>query len=303
MRYIFSFYLFLLFSCTSSSNRLPADVIDKEIPTIAVLEFENKANFFFDWNIGGGIRDSLIDELVRSKRYKIVTRQDLNAVLSELKVQSNKLFRPEGKVKTGRLHNVKYLLKGSVTDFAHVAGGGIRSFFSSFGLGVNSDLAVVTVTLYIIDVETGAIVASKQVEGQAYSSKVDVSGQYKNVSFGSGGFYRTPLGKACKKLIGQAMDEIGDVISHSQWYPRVIKSENNKVIISGGEDRGLIAGSEFQAFYRGSALLDPQTGDLLGFEDGRKSGLLRVLEVRDKFSICEALKGDFPRGASLRPVR
>ena len=49
----------LLTACQSRSKRLPKDVIDKRIPTIAVLEFSDKSHFRFNWNVGEGIRDSL----------------------------------------------------------------------------------------------------------------------------------------------------------------------------------------------------------------------------------------------------
>ena len=300
MKYISILIFLCLVSCTSSV-RLPSEVIDKEIPTIAVLEFENKAKFYYDWDIGYGIRDSLVDELVRSKRYKVVTRGDIDAVISELQIQQDQLFRPEGKVKTGRLQNVKYLLKGSVTDFAHVAGGGVRAFFRDLGLASSGDLAIVTVTLYVIDVESGEIIASKQVEGKAYAANMDVEGQYKGVRFGSGGFYRTPLGKACKELIGEAMEEVGTVIAKKTWYPKVIKSEVNKVLITGGEDRGLSIGDTYTAFHRGNPLTDPSTGDLLGYEESRTSGLIQVIEVKEKYSVCELVDGEFQRGQHLRP--
>ena len=295
--------LVILFcSCQTNSKRLPADVIDKKIPTIAVLEFADKSHFRHRWNVGEGIRDSLIDELVQSKRYKVLTRENIDAVIGELNIQQDKLFRPEGKVARGRLKNVQYLLKGSVTDFAHVAKTGASAFFSNWGFSGSTHVAVVTVTLYIIEVESGEIIASKQVEGKAHATSLDVAGQYKNMSFGSGSFYRTPLGKACKELMQQALLEINKTIADKKWYPRVIRNEGDTVIISGGENRAIKLGTEYSAFFQGSPLIDPETGDILGYSDSQLIGRVRISEVKDKFSYAKIISGSFKQGQVLREI-
>ena len=302
MKYVLIILALIFTGCQSSSKRLPPDVIDKKIPTIAVLEFSDKSHFRYRWNVGEGIRDSLIDTLVQSQRYKVLTRENIDAVIGELNIQQDKLFRPEGKVERGRLKNVQYLLKGSVTDFAHVAKTGASAFFSDWGFSSSSHLAIVTVTLYIIEVESGEIIASKQVEGKAHASSLDVAGKYKNMSFGSGAFYRTPLGKACKELMAEALQEINTVIADQKWYPRVVRSDADRLIISGGENRGLEVGQIYSGFYQGAPILDPETGDLLGHSESQLLGQLRISEVKEKFSYAEILSGSFSPGQVLRPV-
>ena len=137
-----------------------------------------------------------------------------------------------------------------MTDFAHVAKTGASAFFSDLGISSSSHLAIVTVTLYIIEVESGEIIVSKQVEEKARASSIDVQGQYKNMSFGSGAFYRTPLGKACKELMAEALEEINLVIADKKWYPRIIRKDGDRIIISGGENRALSVGQRFSAYYR-----------------------------------------------------
>ena len=302
MKYTLLILTLIFAGCQSNSKRLPADVIDKKIPTIAVLEFSDKSHFRHRWNVGEGIRDSLIDTLVQSQRYKILTRENIDAVIGELNIQQDKLFRPEGKVARGRLKNVQYLLKGSVTDFAHVAKTGASALFSNWGFSSSSHLAIVTVTLYIIEVESGEIIASKQVEGKAHASSIDVAGQYKNMSFGSGAFYRTPLGKACKELMAEALQEINSVIADKKWYPRVVRPNGERLIISGGEDRAMKVGQIYTGYYQGAPILDPETGDLLGHSESHLLGQLRITEVKEKFSYAEILEGSFGPNQVLRPV-
>ena len=157
-------------------------------------------------------------------------------------------------------------------------------------------------TLYIIEVESGEIITSKQVEGKAYASSLDVKGSYENVSFGSGSFYRTPLGKACKELMAEAIEEINTVIASQKWNPRVIKVSQDQVIISGGEDRGLKVGSHYTAFTPGVALIDPDTGDVLGHTDGSYAGKIQLISIKDKFSYAKVIEGNFESGQNLRQL-
>ena len=294
--------LFFLTSCQSNSKRLPDHVIDKKIPTIAVLEFNDKSQARWKWNVGEGIRDTLIDELVQSQRYEVVTRQDIDAVISELQIQQDGLFRKQGKVDLGQLKNVEYLLKGSVTDFSHVATTGLTAFFSNLGISGRSHMAIVTVTLYIIEVESGEIITSKQVEGKAYASSLDVKAKQDDAGFGSTSFYRTPLGKACKQLIAEAMDEINTVIASQKWNPRIITVSKDQVIISGGVDRGLEVGNLYTAYSPGLPLVDPETGDVLGHTDGSYAGKIQLISIKDKFSYAKILKGKFTGGQHLRQL-
>ena len=67
-----TFYILILLvltitGCATHGVRpLPRAVRDYNIPTIAILDFENKAHFPYRWNLGQGIRDRLVDELVNS---------------------------------------------------------------------------------------------------------------------------------------------------------------------------------------------------------------------------------------------
>jgi len=208
------------------------------------------------------MRDILVEALIKTERYTVLTRRDLGAVLSELDLQREPYFRKQGKLQQGKVKNLQYLIKGAVTDFAHVKGGALRVASSKLGLGFSSDVAVVSVTLYVIDVETSEIVASKTMEGSASAGYADFKATYKDVAIGGKSFFRTPLGKATQELIEQCLKQISQVIAF---------------------------GSQWSAYEKGEALIDPKTGDVLGQESGKFSGRIRVKEIHDKYSTAEIL--------------
>jgi len=268
---------------------------------VAILEFENKASLSNQWKLSEGMRDLLVDALIKTDRYTVLTRNDLGAVLSELNIQREPHFRQQGKVQQGKLKNLQYLIKGAVTDFAHVRGGALRLAGSNFGLGISSDVAVVSLTLYVIDVESGEIIASKTMEGTASAGSADFDTTYKNVAIGGKSFFRTPLGKATQEVMEQCLENIAQVIATQQWHPSVVKVNGSGLIISGGRDRHITLGSQWSAYEKGEPLIDPKTGDVLGQEPGTYSGRIRVTEVHDKYSTAEVLEGVFKEGQNLRP--
>ncbi len=281
---------------------LPRAVRDRNIPTIAILDFENKAHFPYRWSLGQGIRDRLVDELVNSQRYTVLNRADIQDVIRELNMQSSPKFREEGRLNKGRLKNVKYLIKGAVTDFSHVSGGGIRGFAGKIGIGAGGQTAVVSVTLYVTDVETGEVVVSRSFSGKAWAGNVDLSATYKDVSFGASSFHRTPLGEATAEVIKKCIKSISQAIVREKWYPGVVKVVGETLIFSGGVDRGIKVGSVWTAHEAGEILIDPRTGDELGRLPGRDMGQVEVVEVEGRFSHARILEGVFAPGQILRMV-
>ena len=291
-----------LCACVPLSTYQP-DQYKYEKPRVAILEFDNKASLSRQWQLSEGMRDILVDALVKTNRYTVLTRRDLGAVLTELDIQREPYFRKEGKLQQGQLKNLQYLIKGAVTDFAHVQGGALRVVGSKFGIGGDGQVAVVSVTLYVISVESGEIIASKTMEGTASAGSVDFKVAYRDVAIGGKSFFRTPLGKATQEVMEKCLEHIAQAIANEQWYPSAVKVEGSRIIISGGKDRHMALDSQWSAYEKGESLVDPQTGDVLGQEPGKLSGRIRVTEVHDKYSVAEILEGTFSKGQVFWPAQ
>ena len=294
----------LILTCLTAcapNNFARPDQYKYEKPRVAILDFENKASLSNQWKLSEGMRNMLVDALVKTDSYTVLTRNDLGAVLTELDIQKKPHFREQGKLQQGNLKNVQYLIKGAVTDFAHVKGGAFRFVGSNLGLGIGSDVAVVSLTLYVIDVESAEIIASKSMEGTASAGSVDFATTYKDMAIGGKSFSSTPLGKATQEVMEQCLKHIAQVIATQQWYPSVVKVNGPALIISGGVDRHIMIGSHWSGYDKGEPLIDPKTGDVLGQEPGKYSGRIRVTEVLDKYSKAEIIEGVFKEGQNLRP--
>ena len=119
-------------------------------PVVAVESFDNRAPFPLKWNLGDGMADQLLGSLARSGRVTIVSRSALPAVFQELNMQNDPRFRSEGRATPGRLKNAQYLVRGTITDFTHTAGGGLH-FLRGLSHGrTSAQVAVVTLALILL---------------------------------------------------------------------------------------------------------------------------------------------------------
>src|SRR5438128_658531 len=85
-------------------------------PRIAVIEFKNKADNQW-WYHGGAAaaQDVFVTELVKSGKFRVVEREQLEALMKEKGLSLSGDVDPSTAVKVGKLLGVNYLLTGSVT--------------------------------------------------------------------------------------------------------------------------------------------------------------------------------------------
>jgi len=272
-------------------------------PVVAVESFQNRAPFPLRWELGNGMAEMLIAALVKSGRVTVVSRSALPSLFQELEMQRDPRFRPQGKVQRGRLKNAQYLVRGTVVDFTHAAGGGLH-FFRGLARGhLRGYVALVTITVSVIDIESSEV-SSETFGGKAWAASAGLQGTYKSVALGGNAFYKTPLGKATRAAIWDAVHWAVGRIGSREWMPRIARIADDRMYLSGGKDRGMRVGEELEVREPGEAILDPATGDEIGRGPDRILGRLRVIEVQDKLSIAEVVSGSaFHVGQACRRVK
>ena len=118
------------------------------------------------------------------------------------------------------------------------------------------------------------------------------SANYKSVAFGGSTFYSTPLGKATANVLHNAVKEITLAIAARPWEPKIAKVQaDGTVLISGGSDRHVTAGSEYQVIRPGEPVTNPDTGDVLGQTAGTIVAQVRVRQVYAQYSEADITSG------------
>ncbi len=273
-------------------------------PRIAVTKFDDRSGFNGRWNLGPGLADLLVSELVKSKNFVVLERSHLGTIIDEISLQKNRLFRKEGKVGEGRLENAQYLIRGVITDFSQTSGGSLWMGFRHLFIGSGGYTARVGMTLTIVDIESGKIVDSVQCSGKARAGEVYGKSAYNGVRFGGNKFFKTPLGKATADAIREGLHGIVKKVPRHYWKPMIADINPQQIILNGGKDRRFAINQFYRVRKKGKPITDPGTGDILEILPGAVIGVIRVTEVRDRVAGAEVVYGyGFKRGQLLERIR
>jgi curli biogenesis system outer membrane secretion channel CsgG len=196
-------------------------------PTVAVLdlEFGSVQQWWSgNWDIGKGVADLIVDELVNDGSYRVIERKRLDAILGEQNFSNSDRADPSAATvaKVGKALGVRYLIIGSITKFGtenkdtRVGGGGWGGGrFGAGSVGTSKGKATVALTVRMIDTSTGEIMASAKGEGTSSRSGLMLGGGggaggggLGGISMGSSDFRDTVLGEATEKAVLQVSQRL-----------------------------------------------------------------------------------------------
>ncbi len=166
-------------------------------------------------DIGEGISDLIVDELVNDGSFRVIERKRLDAILAEQNFSNSERADPSAKTvaQLGKALGVQYLVVGSITKFGteqsnkSFGGGGYGSAFGLGQVGTAKGKANVAITARIIDTSTGEIMASAKGDGTSKRSGLLLAGGggggggggVGRIEFGASDFKDTILGEATER--------------------------------------------------------------------------------------------------------
>jgi curli biogenesis system outer membrane secretion channel CsgG len=258
--------------------------------TIAVTKFDASGAFvakYGSWDIGGGLAAMLVSELNKSNRFIVVDRADLAAVFREHEMALQGLTATKD-LKAGQLLGAQLLIRGSVTEFDEAETGGgfkIGAGTSILGGAVGPQFTKghVTVDLRMIETNTARVVETqtidKKITGKALATELTTKG----VNFGGDVFNKTPLGKASREAIQEAVSLIIERMEKVPWQALVAKVAEGKVYINAGENANLKEGNVLTCCRVIETITDPVTKEVLGVEE-QQIGQVKITMVAPKYS-------------------
>ncbi|NOY77471.1 MAG: hypothetical protein GXO76_06330 [Calditrichaeota bacterium] len=272
---------------------------------VAVFDFQDKTDHRYAWwggkTVGRGMSDMLVTALVKSGRYTVIERQNLDKILSEQKLGVSGLVTPQSAAQIGKLLGVELAIVGTVTEFGY-SKSDIGGRLKGIGLGVKSQKAVVAVDVRFINTTTGEIIKAESVRKE--KSKKGLSFSSLKFNFHDRNqFDQSLVGKATREAINEIVKLVDQTSRNLQWEGKVIKATaSGQVYINKGSLSGVKIGDVFTVYRKGEDLIDPDTGISLGAEE-EKIGTIRI--VRDiaggKASVATILSGSgFQTGDIVR---
>jgi len=164
----------------SKSNRVSVAVMDFDFGTVHY-------HWWGNYDIGKGMADQVVDELVNDGSFRVIERKKLDTVLAEQDFSRSDRADPGAAKlsKVGKVLGVKYIIAGSITKFGgeekNYGGGGLVKGKLG-GLGLKKAKTEVALTARLIDTTTGEILVSAK--GLGVSKK---GGGLKVGALGGGG--------------------------------------------------------------------------------------------------------------------
>ena len=280
----------------------PGKILTAPIPeisgpkrTISVGKFDAIGAFtakYGQWDIGGGLSAMMTSALVESGRFIVVERANLQQVLSEKELKAAGLTGPGTGPGAGKLIAVQFLVFGSVTEFGAedegsgfslgASGGRLGSLLSG-ALSQQSTSGTMAIDVRLVDSTSGQVLETHRFKDEISSSGWDISVGYQGISLGTNQFYKTPLGKAVRNIITQAVQRIAVTAQKTGWTGQVVEFDGKDVYINAGARSGLNVGDKFMIERVVQRLTDPTTNEVLSIRK-KELGILQITGVEKKIS-------------------
>jgi curli biogenesis system outer membrane secretion channel CsgG len=312
----------VLFSTLGLANQAHAEVALQPLPTvegiststpiqrpntvqkrIAVLDFDSGSISGDFWmgmsgDFGNGpskaVSNMMVDRLVNGNVYTVVERSKIEAVMAEIKMSQGKspsFVDPDTVVKVGRLLGVDAMLTGSITEF-NVDRKGFRICLPIIGcVERKEDIASVEVTVRLIEVETGRIIASSTGKGEKKKG---------DISTWRGGTGSDLKGTLLKAATDAAVDSVvpkinaasGLIASYKPQVESAIAdiSSSGEVTFEKGSEVGIQKGMVFSLRQITDTILDSKDKPIRSIV--KNVGLVEITEVAQGYSVGKIVEGN-----------
>ncbi len=182
-----------------------------EKPRIGVLRFTNNVTGMWWWNtkVARDLQDLLASELVSMRKFHVLERKEIDAVLGEQNLSASGRISKSTLVKMRKIKGAKYLVAGTVTAFeqAKKKKGKIR--YKGLSLGGKKGKTYIAVDVKVIDSETGEIVDARTIEASIKSKGLSAGLRLRNFSVGGSKESKTPTGKAIRACVIYISEYLG----------------------------------------------------------------------------------------------
>jgi curli biogenesis system outer membrane secretion channel CsgG len=261
---------------------------------VAVLDFgygtvltSVQAIFGSNQDVGKGISDLLINQLVNDGSYRVIERSALDKILKEQNFSNSDRANTATAAKIGALLGADTIIVGDVTQFGrddkNFGAGGVGGHWGTYGLGglgLKKAKAVVEVTARIVDVNTGEILASTTGHGESNRSSTNMlgggasgwTGGGGHLDMGSSNFGQTILGEAVKQSVAQLASNL-DAKAATLPAPEAPKAAalppldglvadatGSGLIVNVGSSAGVKVGDKLAITRVSRTIKDPATG-------------------------------------------
>jgi len=265
---------------------------------IAVLPFDDGSiqNRWWgnQYELGKGVSDELVTAFLRTEKFRLVEREQINAILQEQKIGAAGLVDPKSAAEIGRILGVQFLVIGRVTEF-YQDSQTIGTRNKKAGLALLTSTARVSIDARLVDTTTAEILTSVTGKGKKDTSNLGFADAKGALLIGSKEFQKTDLGKALR----DAVDSVATQLAEKAYDGKIVKiplitgyvafaNPNRGIYLNIGKNAGVMVGMNFLVTHIVEEIKDPKTGEVLD-QISEPVAEVTITEVRERVCVCVVL--------------
>lgn len=255
---------------------------DEAKKRVAIFDFDFGAVHHWwtgEWDIGKGISDMIVTNLVRDGTYSVIERKQLDRILQEQNFSNSDRVNPATAAKIGKVLGVNAIIIGTITQFGaetrKMDVGGVTSRIglgALGGVGTSKSKASVVLDARMVNTETAEIMAVASGKGESKRGGVNLlgagAGSAGGIDMNSSNFRETIIGEATR----QAVDELTRQLAAQAERVEATKIEinglvadvtDNVLVLNVGKNQGLNVGDVVAIERVQKVVKDPSTGQVL----------------------------------------
>ncbi len=251
-----------------------------ELATIGIGNFKNKAGV--DPEVAAVLADMITTRLTQSNKFNVLERTQLGDLFDEQSLGASGAVDPASAASIGRLKGADYLLIGVVTE----AGTSRRDTVHPAGK-ISTVSAALAIDIRFTDSTTGTTeVADTYRVSRSQTAVASHRGGF-SLTYGIGqDMGREAVDKICRQIFDRVLP------------PKVAMVEGAKVYLNYG-DVYFAPGETYEVQAKGKAIVDPDTGKVIGYSDGPGGGKVRISSVNANTAEGEIIDGTAAVGDKL----
>lgn len=231
------------------------------------------------------LHDRIVGNVVSSRKYEVVERENLAKVQKELKLVDAGLT--EGAApESNKLKAAGYCIYGKIIQFRNY-----KAQVDVGGLKVNSLTGIIELQLRITNIENGRVLAAKTIKQTGRKNLSNAVATTKNLE-------TEVMTETLSLTAKEVVTALNDVA-----FPVYVLSANRRFVTGNITAEQVVEGDIWEVFELGDELKDPQTGEVLGYDEeliakvrvsrpGPKTTKFEYVGDEDKKSVLEAKEDD-----------
>jgi len=217
---------------------------------VFVSKFECNDSYKIDDSDIQILHDRIVGNVVSSRKYEVVARENLAKIQQELKFVDAGLTEGDAP-QSNKLKAAGYCIYGKILQY--------RSSERSASLDADVTLkridGLIEIQIRIANVETGRILAAKTVKASASRTMSNALASTQDIR-------QEVMADAVDKAAKLVVEHLNDIA-----FPVYVLSANSRFVTANVTEDQVSVGEVWEAFALGDELKDPQTGESLGFDE------------------------------------